>query len=95
MYAPYGPFFALIAERLPRNVAAQVTAMVNACGALGSFAGSYAVGLLQARTGNPRAGFLLMSLSVLVSALLIVVLPKPAARSDIGEVGPRNAFAAE
>ena len=76
MYAPYGPFFAMIAERLPRNVAAEVTAMVNACGALGSFAGSYAVGLLQARTGNPRAGFLLMSIAVLISALLILLLPK-------------------
>ncbi len=76
MYAPYGPFFALIAERLPRNVAAEVTAMVNACGALGSFAGSYAVGLLQAETGNPRAGFLLMSIAVLISAVLILLLPK-------------------
>ena len=81
MYAPYGPFFAMIAERLPRNVAAEVTAMVNACGALGSFAGSYAVGLLQARTGNPRAGFLLMSIAVLISALLILLLPKASANS--------------
>ena len=76
MYAPYGPFFAFIAERLPRNVAAEVTAMVNAFGALGSFVGSYAVGVLQAKTGNPRAGFLLMSIAVLISAALILLLPK-------------------
>ena len=86
MYAPYGPFFAMIAERLPRNVAAEVTAMVNACGALGSFAGSYAVGLLQARTGNSRAGFLLMSLSVLISAVLILILPKARDEGAVSEM---------
>lgn len=95
MYAPYGPFFALISERLPRNVAAEVTAMVNACGALGSFAGSYAVGLLQARTGNPRAGFLLMSICVSVSALLIVVLPKNRAGNADSGAEPITAFATE
>lgn len=95
MYAPYGPFFALIAERLPRNVAAEVTAMVNACGALGSFAGSYAVGLLQARTGNPRAGFLLMSLSVSISALLILFLPKSSAQHVQSDGEPLTAFATE
>ncbi|MGI4854291.1 MAG: MFS transporter [Janthinobacterium lividum] len=79
MYAPYGPFFALIAESFPKNVAGEVTALVNGCGALGSFAGSYAVGLLQARTGNPRAGFLLMSVSLLGAALIVFLLPKPAA----------------
>ena len=78
MYAPYGPFFALIAERFPRNVSGEVTALVNGCGALGSFVGSYAVGLLQARTGSPRAGFLLMSVSVLCASLIILLLPRPA-----------------
>jgi sugar phosphate permease len=94
MYAPYGPFFAMIAERLPRNVAAEVTAMVNACGALGSFAGSYAVGLLQARTGNPRAGFLLMSISVLISALLILLLPRLSVRQATTgmDLGPTTVY---
>lgn len=82
MYAPYGPFFALIAERFPRNVSGEVTALVNGCGALGSFVGSYAVGLLQARTGSPRAGFLLMSVSVLCASLIILLLPKPARGSS-------------
>ena len=79
MYAPYGPFFALIAESFPKNVAGEVTALVNGFGALGSFVGSYAVGLLQARTGNPRAGFLLMSISLLCASIIILLLPKPAA----------------
>ncbi len=35
--------------------------LINSCGALGAFAGSYLVGLLQALTGSSRPGFLLMS----------------------------------
>ena len=77
MYAPYGPFFALIAESFPRNVAGEVTAMVNGFGALGAFAGSYAVGLLQARTGNPRAGFLLMSVALFIAGSITLLMPKP------------------
>ena len=37
MYAPYGPFFAIIPDRLPRSVTAEVLAMINSCGALGGF----------------------------------------------------------
>ena len=77
MYAPYGPFFALIAETFPRNVSGEVTALVNGFGAFGAFAGSYAVGLLQARTGNQRAGVLLMSAALLLSGVIIALLPKP------------------
>jgi nitrate/nitrite transporter NarK len=75
MYAPYGPFFAIVPERLPRNVTAEVMALINSCGALGGFLGSYFVGRLQAVTGNPRAGFLLMSVSLILSSLLILCLP--------------------
>jgi sugar phosphate permease len=74
MYAPYGPFFAIVPERVPRNVAAEVIALINSCGALGAFFGSYFVGWLQAVTGNPRAGYLLMSLSLGVSAILMLLL---------------------
>jgi sugar phosphate permease len=68
MYAPYGPFFAIIPERLPRNVTAEVLALINSAGALGGFIGSYFVGLLQGLTGNSQAGFLLMSLALLIAA---------------------------
>ncbi|MEG9434887.1 MFS transporter [Edaphobacter sp. HDX4] len=78
MYAPYGPFFAIIPERLPKNVTAEVLALINSCGALGAFAGSYLVGLLEALTHSSRPGFLLMSLSLICSAFLILALPKTA-----------------
>lgn len=75
MYAPYGPFFAIVPERVPRNVTAEVLALINSCGALGGFFGSYFVGFLQAITGNSRAGYLLMSLSLACSAMLLFYLP--------------------
>ena len=40
MYAPYGPFFAIIPDRVPREVSGEVFAMVNSAGALGGFVGT-------------------------------------------------------
>jgi sugar phosphate permease len=74
MYAPYGPFFAIIPEMLPKSVAGEVMALINTCGALGGFVGTWLVGWLQALTGNARAGFLTMSLSLLISAGIILCL---------------------
>jgi sugar phosphate permease len=74
MYAPYGPFWAIIPEILPRNVVGPVLALVNCWGALGAFAGSWLVGLLQAITHSSRAGFLLMSVSLILSGGIILGL---------------------
>ena len=74
MYAPYGPFFAIVPERVPRNVTGEVLAFINSSGALGAFFGSYFVGWLQAVTGTPRAGFLLMSVALVCSAILMALL---------------------
>ena len=74
MYAPYGPFFAVIPEIVPSNVSAEVLATVNSSGALGGFFGSYTVGWLQAVTGTSRAGYLLMAMSLVVSSALMFCL---------------------
>jgi sugar phosphate permease len=74
MYAPYGPFFAIVPEMLPKSVAGEVMALINTFGAMGGFVGTWLVGWLQALTGNARAGFLTMSLSLLVSAVIILCL---------------------
>ena len=71
MYAPYGPFFAIMPEMLSKNVAGEVTALVNSCGALGGFIGIWFVGLLDAHTGNSRAGFLMMSISLMIAGIII------------------------
>jgi sugar phosphate permease len=74
MYAPYGPFFAIMPEMLSKNVAGEATALINSCGALGGFIGTWFVGLLEAYTGNSRAGFLMMSISVILSGVIILCL---------------------
>jgi sugar phosphate permease len=70
MYIPYGPFFAYITEILPSNIAAGAIAIINSFGALGAFGGSYLVGYLNGITGNSAASYLLMSGSLLLSALV-------------------------
>ena len=80
MYAPYGPFFAIIPEMLPRNVAGGAMALINSMGALGSFAGSYAVGYLNGATGSPSASYVLMATALLASVVLTVAV-KPEAKA--------------
>jgi sugar phosphate permease len=79
MYAPYPPFFAFIPDRIPRNMSAEVMALVNSAGALGGFFGSYFVGFLQALTGSSSASFLLMSGALIFSAALTLALAEPIA----------------
>jgi sugar phosphate permease len=78
MYAPYGPFFAWIAETLPRNVAGGAIALINCFGALGSFVGSYVVGWLNGVTGSSGASFVFMAVALLISAGLTLTLRGPA-----------------
>lgn len=77
MYAPYGPFFAIVPEVLPRNVAGGAMALINSMGALGSFAGSYIVGYLNDMTGGFDASYMFMAGSLLLSAILTMIVRKP------------------
>ncbi|MGB9281099.1 MAG: MFS transporter [Pseudonocardiaceae bacterium] len=84
MYAPYGPYFALIPELLPRNVAGAATGLVNSAGALGGFAGAYLVGWLNSATGGPSASFVVIAITLLIAALLILTVRPPSpARSAV------------
>jgi sugar phosphate permease len=73
MYAPYGPFFAVITEVLPRNVSAGAIALINSMGALGSFVGAYIVGYLNGTTGGFGASYMFMAGSLFLSAILTMV----------------------
>jgi sugar phosphate permease len=77
MYAPYGPFFAVITEVLPRNVSAGAIALINSLGALGSFVGAYIVGYLNGTTGGFGASYIFMAGSLLVSGILTMIALKP------------------
>jgi sugar phosphate permease len=85
MYAPYGPFFAIMPERISQNRVGEVMALVNSFGALGSFAGVFIVGSLRTITGSDGPGYLLMSLFLISSALLIIWLPDPPAADPLKE----------
>ncbi len=77
MYAPYGPFFAIPPEILPRNVSGEATALINSMGALGSFVGVYVVGYLNGATGGNGAGFIFMAASLVVAVVCTIAVRVP------------------
>lgn len=80
MYAPYGPFFAIVPELLPKNVAGGAMALINSMGALGSFVGSYVVGYLNGATGSPAASYAFMGAALIAAVILtLAVKPQPVA----------------
>lgn len=79
MYAPYGPFFAIIPEMLPKNVAGGAMALINSMGALGSFVGAYIVGYLNGVTGSLSASYIFMSAALFLSVILTIIV-KPTAK---------------
>ncbi|MDE1179352.1 MFS transporter [Paraburkholderia sp.] len=75
MYAPYGPFFALVPELIPSNVLGGAIGLINACGALGAFLGSWVVGYLNGATGSPAASYIFMAGGLLLSVILMITVP--------------------
>lgn len=83
MYAPYGPFFAIIPDILPRNVVGGAMALINSFGALGSFIGSYIVGYLNGTTGGFGASYIFMAGSLLLSAIITLIALKKRESSPV------------
>ncbi len=84
MYAPYGPFFAIVPELLPKNVAGGAMALINSMGALGSFVGSYFVGYLNGATGSPAASYVFMSVALLLAVwLTLAVKPQGSVQAGV------------
>jgi len=81
MYAPYGPYFALIPELLPANVAGAAMGAINAFAALGGFAGAYLVGVLGGGTKS-GAAFIFMAAALLGAAVLMLFVKRPPERSE-------------
>ncbi|MGG4663323.1 MFS transporter [Providencia vermicola] len=90
MYAPYGPFFAIIPEMLPRNVAGGAMALINSMGALGSFFGSWFVGYLNGATGSPSASYMFMGLALLASVFFTLIV-KPNQEPSSGSAIAKHA----
>jgi MFS family permease len=74
-YAPYGTFFASITEVLPRNVLGAGVAIINSAGALGSFGGTYLVGLINGLGHGPGLSYLLIAAALLLASTTTIALP--------------------
>jgi hypothetical protein len=64
-------------------------ALINSFGALGSFAGAYAVGHLNASTGGFGASYLFMASSVFLSAIItLFAVQKETGFKGVSQVQP-------
>jgi MFS family permease len=81
IYAPYGPYFAYIAELLPASVSGAAIALVNSAGALGGFVGAYLVGWLVG-SGSEGAAFLFMAGCMLAASILMLPVRRPQAATS-------------
>lgn len=88
MYAPYGPFFAIIPEMVPRNAAGESMALINSMGALGSFVGAFFVGWLNGVTGGNGAGFIFMAASLVLAAFFTLIVKMPRVQR-VAEASPQ------
>jgi len=59
-------------------------ALVNSCGALGSFVGTYVVGFLNGATGGDGASYLFMAASLLIATALTLAVRRSAAEVELG-----------
>jgi nitrate/nitrite transporter NarK len=76
MYAPYGPFFAYIAETLPANIAGGAIALINSMGGLGGFIAIYSIGMLNGLTGSPSTSYVTMAAALAAAAAITFFLPE-------------------
>jgi MFS transporter, ACS family, tartrate transporter len=71
-----GPFWAMPSEFLTGFSAASGIALINATGNLGGFAGTAVVGFISQKTGSLAGGLAFAGICMLVSAALVLLLPK-------------------
>jgi MFS transporter, ACS family, tartrate transporter len=84
IFSFYGPYYSLPCEFLTGFAAASGIALINSVAHLGGFIGPTAVGLIIQRTGSLYGGLELAGISLLVSAMLILALPKRMLAQAVG-----------
>ena len=70
------PFWALPTEILGESAAATAVGFINAVGSVAGFAGPYAFGYLNTRTGSFSAGLAVMMACALASGVLLLLAPQ-------------------
>jgi sugar phosphate permease len=78
VYSFFGPFWALPSQFLTGYAAASGIALINSVGNLGGFVGPYVIGAIKKGTGSMYWGLAFVGLSMLISALLVLLLPHEA-----------------
>ena len=78
IYSVYGPYWSLPSEFLTGFAAASGIALISSVANLGGFAGPYAVGIVNQRTGSLYGGLALTGISLFACATLALLLPKRA-----------------
>jgi ACS family tartrate transporter-like MFS transporter len=76
IYSFYGPFFSIPSQFLTGFSAASGIALINSVGNLGGFVGPSVIGAFSSGTGGIYGGLAVAGVSLLVSAVLVVLLPK-------------------
>lgn len=76
IYSFLGPFWSLPSEFLTGLSAAAGIALINSIGNLGGFVGPSAIGVLTKQVGGMYAGLRFVGFSLLMSAVLLLLLPK-------------------
>jgi len=78
VYSVVGPFWALPGEFLTGFSAAAGIGLINSVANLGGFVGPYAIGVMSGWTGGIYGGLALAGIPLLLSATLLLLLPKSA-----------------
>ena len=78
IYSFMGPFWTMPSEFLTGYSAASGIALINSIANLGGFVGPYAIGAISEKTGTLYGGLALAGLLLLVSATLILLVPRKA-----------------
>jgi len=76
IYSFWGPFWSLPSEFLTGFSAAAGIALINCIGNLGGFVGPYTIGAISRKTGSFQGGLVFAGVSLCVSALLLIALPR-------------------
>jgi MFS transporter, ACS family, tartrate transporter len=76
IYSFYGPFFSLPSQFLTGFSAASGIAFINSVANLGGFVGPYVIGAINGRTGSQYGGLAAVGISLLLSAALVLILPR-------------------
>ena len=74
VYGPYGPFWAVPSALLQAEVSGAAMGLINALGNLGGFLGPYVVGYIRGRTHSGFAGFLVLSVFLLIAAVIFMFI---------------------